>query len=110
LREDENGIVKGPKEYIFDITKRWMDPDNDGDPSDGVDGWRLDVAFCVKHQFWKDWRKHVKSINAEAYLTAEIIDPIRSVKPYVEGDEFDAVMNYNYLFATANFLLIRRKQ
>jgi cyclomaltodextrinase / maltogenic alpha-amylase / neopullulanase len=105
LREDENGIVKGPKEYIFNITKRWMDPDNDGNPSDGVDGWRLDVAFCVKHQFWKDWRKHVKSINAEAYLTAEIIDPIEVVKPYLEGDEFDAVMNYNYLFTTSEYFI-----
>ena len=38
LREDENGIVEGPKKYIFDITKRWMDPDNDGNPKDGIDG------------------------------------------------------------------------
>jgi cyclomaltodextrinase / maltogenic alpha-amylase / neopullulanase len=105
LKEDENGIVEGPKKYIFDITRRWMDPDNDGDPSDGIDGWRLDVAFCVKHQFWKDWRKHVKSINNEAYLTAEIIDPVEVVKPYVTGDEFDAVMNYNYLFACSEYFI-----
>ena len=103
FREDENGIVKGPKDYIFQITKRWMDPNNDGNPSDGIDGWRLDVAFCVKHQFWKDWRKHVKSINPEAYLTAEIIDPPEVVKPYLQGDEFDAVMNYNYLFICSEY-------
>ncbi len=59
-KEDENGIVKGPKDYIFNITKRWMNPNNDGDTSKGIDGWRLDVAFCIKHKFWKDWRKHVK--------------------------------------------------
>ena len=64
LREDENGIVDGPKQYIFNITKRWMDPNSDGNPEDGIDGWRLDVAYCVKHQFWKDWRKHVKSIKS----------------------------------------------
>jgi cyclomaltodextrinase / maltogenic alpha-amylase / neopullulanase len=109
LKEDENGIVEGPKKYIFDITRRWMDPDNDGDPSDGIDGWRLDVAFCVEHQFWKDWRKHVKRINNEAYLTAEIIDPIELVKPYVMGDEFDAVMNYNYLFACAEYFIDEKK-
>jgi cyclomaltodextrinase / maltogenic alpha-amylase / neopullulanase len=103
LREDENGIVDGPKQYIFDITKRWMDPDGDGNPSDGIDGWRLDVAFCVKHQFWKDWRKHVKSINPDAYITAEIIDPIEDLQPYLQGDEFDAVMNYNYLFACSEY-------
>ncbi|MCB2156125.1 glycoside hydrolase family 13 protein [bacterium] len=105
LREDENGIVDGPKQYIFDSTSRWMDPNGDGDPSDGIDGWRLDVAFCVDHAFWKDWRKHVKAINPEAYLTAEIVDPIPKVKPYLQGDEFDAVMNYNFAFTSAEFFI-----
>jgi glycosidase len=105
LREDENGIVDGPKQYIFNITKRWMDPDRDGNTENGIDGWRLDVAFCVKHQFWKDWREHVKSINPEAYLTAEIIDSVEANKPYLIGDEFDAVMNYNFLFLTAEYFV-----
>ena len=105
LREDENGIVDAPKKYIFDITKRWMDPDNDGNHKDGIDGWRLDVAFCVKHPFWKDWRKHVKSINPEAYLTAEVIDSIPVIKPYLDGDEFDAVMNYNFAFTCAEYFV-----
>lgn len=105
LREDENGIVDGAKQYIFNITKKWMDPNNDGNPDDGIDGWRLDVAFCVKHQFWKDWRKVVKSINPQAYLTAEVIDEVSANKPYLEGDEFDAVMNYNFLFATAEYFI-----
>lgn len=105
LKEDENGIVAGPKKYIFDITNRWMDPNGDGNVSDGIDGWRLDVAFCVKHNFWKDWRTHVKSINPEAYLTAEVIDPIDVIKPYLEGDEFDAVMNYNFGFAAADWIM-----
>lgn len=103
LNEDENGIVKAPREYIFNITKRWMDPDANGNTADGIDGWRLDVAFCIKHQFWKDWRKHVKEINPQAYITAEIIDSIDVVKPYLNGDEFDAVMNYNYLFACSEY-------
>lgn len=105
IKEDENGIVQGPKKYIFNITGRWMDPNKDGDPSDGIDGWRLDVAFCVKHEFWKDWRKHVKSINPIAYITAEIIDPIDELKPYLRGDEFDAVMNYNYLFTCSEYFI-----
>ncbi|HCY75785.1 MAG TPA: alpha-amylase [Ignavibacteriales bacterium] len=105
LREDENGIVDGPKKYIFDITKRWMDPNDDGNTNDGIDGWRLDVAYCVKHQFWKEWRNVVKSINPEAYLTAEIIDSVAANKPYLEGDEFDAVMNYNFLFSTAEYFI-----
>jgi len=100
--QDENGITAGPKAYIFDITRRWMDPDGDGDPGDGLDGWRLDVAFCIRHPFWKDWRRHVKSINPDAYLVAEIVfeDPNED---YLQGDEFDAVMNYAWGFAYAGF-------
>ncbi len=108
--QDESGIVKGPKKYIFDITRRWMDPDNDGNPSDGIDGWRLDVAYCIKHAFWKDWRKHVKSINPEAYLTAEVIDTPENLKPYLQGDEFDAVMNYNFAFACVEFFISRKNK
>jgi glycosidase len=107
-RQDDNGLVDGPKQYIFDITKRWMAPY--GDPKDGIDGWRLDVAFCVKHPFWKEWRKHVKFINPEAYLTAEIFDPVAKVKTYLQGDEFDAVMNYNFAFACADYFINQKKR
>ncbi len=103
FREDEEGIVAGPRDYIFAATRRWMDPDGDGDPSDGIDGWRLDVAFCVAHPFWKKWRKVVKGINPEAYITAELIDPVPQLKPYLQGDEFDAVMNYNFAFACSDY-------
>ncbi|MGE5498709.1 MAG: glycoside hydrolase family 13 protein [Syntrophothermus sp.] len=105
LREDENGIVKGPRDYIFAATRRWMDPEGNGNVSAGIDGWRLDVAFCVKHPFWKEWRKEVKSVNPEAYLTAEVIDSIKVIKPYLEGDEFDAVMNYNFAFACSEYFI-----
>ncbi|MCK6614211.1 MAG: alpha-amylase [Ignavibacteriaceae bacterium] len=110
LNQDENGITSSPKSYIFNITRRWMDPDGDGNPADGIDGWRLDVAFCVKHQFWKEWRVHVKSINPEAYLTAEVIDTIPEVQPYLTGDEFDAVMNYNFAFTSAEFFIQKKNK
>jgi cyclomaltodextrinase / maltogenic alpha-amylase / neopullulanase len=104
-RQDRRGLVEGPRQYIFDITRRWMDPYGTGDTASGVDGWRLDVAYCVKHPFWKAWRKHVRSINPEAYLVAEVIDSISKTQPYVKGDEFDAVMNYNFQFACNEFFL-----
>lgn len=102
FKEDENGIVKGPRDYIFAATQRWMNPKGEG-IENGIDGWRLDVAFCVGHKFWKDWRKHVKSINSEAYLTAEIVQPPQEVLPYLSGDEFDGEMSYNFAFACAEF-------
>lgn len=96
----EDDLVPPVRQYIFDITRRWMDPDGDGDPSDGIDGWRLDVAFCVPMGFWRKWRRFVKELNPEAYLTAEIVGP---ADDYLRGDTFDAVMNYMWLFATINF-------
>ncbi|WP_234235547.1 glycoside hydrolase family 13 protein [Shewanella sp. AS16] len=102
-REDEHGIVTGPKEYIFNATRRWMNPKGMGTQF-GIDGWRLDVAFEVQHAFWKDWRALVRSINPEAYMTAELVDKPEKVIPYFQGDEFDAEMNYNFAFTAAEFL------
>ena len=102
LKEDSTGIVDGPKSYIFKATERWMNPKGKGTQF-GIDGWRLDVAFCIGHPFWKDWRKHVRSINSEAYMTAEIVDTPEKVKPYMQGDEFDGEMNYNFAFTCAEF-------
>jgi cyclomaltodextrinase len=100
LREDEHGIVKGPREYIFAATERWMNPKGMG-TTQGIDGWRLDVAFCISHPFWKAWRKHIKSINPQAYLTAEIVKTPEEAIPYLEGDEFDGEMNYNFAMLSA---------
>lgn len=102
FREDENGLVTGPREYVFAATRRWMNPKGEG-IEHGIDGWRLDVAYDVHHNFWKAWRSHVKSINPQAYLTAEIVDKPEKVKPYFQGDEFDGEMNYNFAFAAAEF-------
>ena len=102
LREDSTGIVEGPRNYIFNATERWMNPKGKG-AQYGIDGWRLDVAYCIGHPFWKQWRKHVRSLNLEAYMTAEIVDVPEKVKPYMQGDEFDGEMNYNFAFTCAEF-------
>ena len=81
-----------------------MNPMNKG-AQYGIDGWRLDVAYCIAHPFWKDWRKLVKSVNPEAYLTAELVDPIEKTKPYLSGDEFGATMNYNFSFLVHDFFI-----
>lgn len=106
LARTRDNLVRPVRDYIFHITRRWMDPDGDGDPSDGIDGWRLDVAFCVPHGFWKEWRRLVKSINPEAYLTGEIVT---LAGPWLRGDEFDAVMNYMWLYPSVDFFAPGRK-
>ena len=93
-------LNSGIKQYLFDCTRRWMDPSGGGRPAEGIDGWRLDVAYCVPHGFWKEWHAHVRSINPEAYTTGEIVGPAQE---WIQPDEFDAVMNYEWLYPTISF-------
>ncbi len=95
------------KKYIFDITKRWMDPNGDGDSSDGVDGWRLDVAEDVPRPFWQDWRKHVKGINSNAYISGEVWGPAPS---HLQGDEWDAVMNYQFAMRAIRYFIDQKRK
>lgn len=89
------------KQHIFNVSGRWLDPNGDGDPSDGIDGFRLDVAGEMTLGFWRDYREYVRSVKPDAYLVGEIwwelwpndlLDP----QPYLGGDVFDAVMNYRW--------------
>jgi hypothetical protein len=90
----------GIKQYLFDITRRWMDPSGQGRPEEGIDGWRLDVAYCVPHGFWREWHAHVRSINPDAYTTGEIVGPAQA---WIRPDEFSAVMNYEWTYPTIAF-------
>ena len=98
LRKDDPGV----KDHIRAIVRRWMDPNADGDPSDGVDGWRLDAADRVPLSFWKEFRTWVRGINPQAYLVGEIWwedwsnDKMYNATPWLHGDAFDAVMNYRW--------------
>ncbi|MFM1804883.1 MAG: hypothetical protein RL136_1762 [Planctomycetota bacterium] len=87
--------------HIMDVTRRWMDPDGDGDPSDGVDGWRLDVPNEVPMGFWREWRRTVKSVNPDAYIVGEIWN--RADK-WLDGETFDAVMNYPFAQAVVSWV------
>jgi len=96
------------KQHIFDVTRRWLDPDGDGNPSDGVDGFRLDVAGEIPMGFWREYRKVVRSVNPDAYLIGEIWwmewpDKLFDPKVYLEGDQYDAIMNYRWYRVARGF-------
>ena len=104
----EGNLLPAVREHVFHVTRRWMDPDGDGDPSDGVDGFRLDVAEMVPLGFWRDYRQFVRSINPDAYLVGEVWwrdwpDRIWDPAPWLQGDVFDAVMNYRWFMPTRGF-------
>ncbi len=101
---NDSDLTAGPKQYIFNSTTRWMDPNKDGDPSDGIDGWRLDVARDVPLGFWKDSNKLVKSLNPEAITIGELWE----VSPdfISEHGAFDGLMNYSFAFAVNRFFVV----
>ena len=106
FRKDEQGIASREViDHIAAITKRWMDPDGDGNPADGIDGWRLDVPNEIPLGFWREWRALVKSINPDAYIVGEIW---RRADEWLDGNAFDAVMNYP--FAEAAFAWVANRQ
>lgn len=74
----------GVRAYIYEVTRYWLEF--------GIDGWRLDVPNEIDDDdFWREFRRVVKSANPEAYIVGEIWSEGRR---WLQGDMFDAVMNY----------------
>ncbi|MEL7834818.1 glycoside hydrolase family 13 protein [Fodinibius sp. Rm-B-1B1-1] len=103
LREVDGTLVEPIREHIFAVTKRWMDPNGDGDPSDGIDGWRLDVPEEVGKKFWKEWNAVVRDINPNAYTVGEIWTDKGS--EWVNGELFTAAMNYPFTEAVQDYMI-----
>ncbi|MEQ8850351.1 MAG: alpha-amylase family glycosyl hydrolase [Phycisphaerales bacterium] len=103
-QDDERNLVEPVKQHIFDVTRRWMDPNGDGNPADGIDGWRLDVALDVGLPFWEEWRELVKGLNPEAIIIAEIWEDNDAV---LTGDHFDTRMHYPFAHAVTDWLAVR---
>jgi len=82
------------KEYLFDVTGYWTEF--------GLDGWRLDVPNEIPHEFWIEWRPIVRGINPDAYIVGEIWG---DASPWVQGDQFDATMNYRFRNAAIDFFI-----
>lgn len=83
------------KEYLLKVAEFWI-------KEVGIDGWRLDVANEVDHAFWRDFRKVVKAANPDAYILGEIW---HESSAWLQGDQFDAVMNYPFTEAVLDFVV-----
>jgi len=81
------------KEYLMKVAEYWI-------KEAGIDGWRIDSPHAAPHSFWKELRKRVKKVKPDAYIFGEVwVD----ASPWLEGDEFDAVMNYRFGGAVIDF-------
>lgn len=106
FKKSTDGLAsEAAKKHIFDITRRWMDPNGDGDPRDGIDGWRLDVPNEIPAPFWVQWRQLVKSLDPEAFISGEIWE---RADAWLDGEHFDAVMNYEFARPTVAWIFNRK--
>jgi neopullulanase len=83
----------GVRDYLFDVARHWIEF--------GIDGWRLDVPGDIDDDsFWQEFRTIVKDANPDAYLCGEIW---HEAQRWLQGDQFDAVMNYVFTWNTLAF-------
>lgn len=80
-------------DYLLDISRHWIRKYD-------IDGWRLDVANEIDHKFWRRFREAVKEEKRDAIIIGEAWDGGES---YLEGDQFDSVMNYLFMYAAIDY-------
>ena len=72
------------RDYLCEVVKHWI-------TEVGVDGWRLDAAMEIEHDFIKALRVAIREANPDAYILGEVWN---EAQDYLQGDECDGTMNY----------------
>lgn len=90
------------QDYFIEVAKYWLDPDGNGDFSDGVDGFRCDAAKEVPHQYWNRFRNEVKQINPDVFLLGEVWDNANFLIPFFK-EEFDMLFDYPLFYALERY-------
>ncbi len=81
-------------DYFSRVAVRWME-------EYGVDAWRLDVSDEISHRFLRAFRERVLACKPDAIVIGE--DWHRAVR-YLNGDEYDGIMNYGLTKACLDLL------
>ncbi len=74
-----NNANAGATNVVTSGCKHWLDPNNDGDPADGIDGFRLDhVLVSDTHGYniawWQTWKAALQTKNPSVFTFAEQAD------------------------------------
>lgn len=83
--------------YFSDVAVMWM-------REYGADGWRLDVSDEMSHRFLRHFREAVVTQNPDTIIIGE--DWHRAAR-YLNGDEYDGIMNYGLTKACLDLLAFR---
>ena len=80
--------------FMLEVAEKWLlDP--------GIDGWRMDVARYIDHDFWPEFRQVARKAKSDAYLIGEFFG---DAGIWLQGDQFDATMNYSFRDLCIKFL------
>lgn len=86
------------REFLWRVGTYWLEQ--------GIDGWRLDVPNEIDDDsFWQEFRRRCKAVNPDAYIVGEIWG---DGQRWLQGDQFDAIMNYVFTRAAFGFLVGER--
>lgn len=80
--------LKNPEveQYFLEVGRYWI-------RECGIDGWRMDVADEIGHRFWKHFREAIRKEKPDALIIGE---KWHYGGDFLEGDEWDSVMNYHF--------------
>ena len=81
------------QKFLLDIAVYWIKEYD-------IDGWRLDVSDEVSHDFWRIFRKKVKNAKQDCVIIGE---NWHDANPYLQGDQYDSIMNYAFTKANMDF-------
>lgn len=84
---------KEAADFVINVASYWIKECD-------IDGWRLDVGDEIDHAFWKRFRREIKAIKKDALIVGEIW---HFAGDFLEGDEWDSVMNYPFYQAVQDF-------
>lgn len=84
------------RKYLLDVARHWVSEFD-------IDGWRLDVANEVDHEFWRDFRRVVKGIKPDCYILGEVW---HEGMPWLRGEQYDSIMNYPLTQAMTDYFAL----
>lgn len=86
------------QDYLIAIATYWI-------KNFDIDAWRLDVANEVDHHFWRRFQRACREAKPEIYLLGEVW---HTSQAWLQGDQFDGVMNYAAMQQVNEYWLNRR--
>ncbi len=102
-----------PVNLVTTWAQKWLDPNADGDPADGLDGYRLDHVWVQYNSgpngwgynlddFWAPWKQALQTVSPNVFIFAEQAD--WGITGATLLPVFDATFTMPFMFAARSAL------